>query len=624
MKILDFGVAMQVLTRTVKGARHPYYDRVTELSDLYLKLMTGENIDSLLVKFNPREDEEMFQQRKDITKTVVGAVSGKVKGPFEKVARSNNVTKKLMIGGENGKTLLDSLQKGLDNYWGDETLDDYMDTRIIDLSFSDPNAFIITEMFRQSVDGPIKIFPFEVSSHEAVNYHYSNNSLDFLVVFDGHKKYTMYTHNFSIVLVEKKNDQKKEEKSISVSGDLVTDKSEMDEIGTQEGQTKIKIGARTFMIRIVPNICREIPAIRVGYKRDEITKGNTYVSPLHKAVQRMEKIVKADSELDLTIALHTFPQKLQYAQRCLGDPIKNEICEMGYLRGKDGQKCRKCQGSGFIFHTSSQSAIMYEMPGQDSLDQGANLPDLDKLIVYKTPDINLIKFQNEYARMLEEQVIKDVFISQNFERSNGTATATEINYDMDSVYDTIYPFARKFSSIYKKQVRLVACYLRVQEGLKIVHQFPKDFKLKSIGQLLAERKAAEEANAPEFFKKQLDLDIAEKVYHDNPIALNKFKVKQQHLPFPGKTQQQIFDIIASNRTTKETALLWVEFENIMQALEDEYALEISTENLDINTPLSFYELGYQERVQRINEKVKQLMAVKASENGVTRLDIENG
>ena len=620
MKVLDFAGAMKILSKTVKGTRHPYYERVTKLADLYLKLMTGEDIDSLLIQFNPREDEEMFDQRKRITKTVVGAVAGKVKGPFEKVGRSNNVTKKLMISGDSGKVKLNTLQNSLDNYWGDETLDDFMDTRVIDLSFSDPNSFIITEMFQQDSQSDVKIFPFEVSSHEAVNFHYTNNSLDFLIVYDGKKKYTMYTNDFSIVLVEKKDKKKKDQNDISVAGEMVSVSDQINQIGQAEDQTKIEIGSKVFMIRIVPNECKEIPAIRVGYKRDEMTKGNTYVSPLQKAVPRMEKIVKADSELDLTIALHTFPQKLQYAQRCLGDPIRNEICEHGTIRGTD-EKCKKCKGSGFIFHNSAQSAIMYEMPSQEDISQGAQMPDLDKLVVYKSPEINLIKFQNEYARMLEDQVIKDVFISQNFERGNGTATATEINFDMQSIYDTLYPFARKFSSIYKKQVKISACYLNLQEGLKIVHQFPKDFKMKSIGQLLAERKAAEDANAPEFFKKQLDLDIAEKIYHDNPIALNKFKVKQQHMPFAGKTQQQVLDIIAGNRTTKETALLWIEFENIMQSLEDEYSESIINMEITSDTPLSFYDLPYAIRLTRISEKVAGLMTIKASDLGVGGLDI---
>lgn len=606
---------MQELVKTVKGNRHPYYDRVTKLSDKYLPLMTGEGIDELLKQFNPREDDEMFKQRKRITKSIVGGVSGKIKSPFEKVARSNNVTKKFMYRDEKKEGKLLKLEEVIEKYWGDENLDQYMEDRIIDLAFSDPNAFIVTESQTINNEGDIEVFPFEVSSHEAVNYYYSNNKLIYLVVFDGHRKYTLYTDSFHVVLIERKDKSKKEEENIVVPGLDITnniDSEQPPEEVESDEQLKIEIGNKVFEMHFIENICNEIPAIRIGYKRDEVTLGNTYVSPMHKAIPRLEKIIKSDSELDLVISLHAFPQKLQYAQRCEGDIPNNQICDGGTIRGTN-DTCPKCGGTGFIFHTTTQDAITYEFPSQDELNAGANVPDLDKLITYKHPPIEIIEFENKYTRQLEDEAVKDVFQSQNFERSNGTATATEIEYDMDSIYDTLYPFARKFSAIYKKQVRLTACLMELDEGLTVVHKFPKDFKLKTISQLLAERKAAEDANAPEFFKTQLDRDIAMKVYHDDPNALKKFLAKQDHLPFPGKTKDQIKDIIMRGDSTKENITLWVEFENIMRDLEDDTFL---------NQGADFYSLPYSERKQMIQLKVQQIIEDKANESNIGELKLD--
>ncbi len=606
-------VATQILKKTVEGHRHPYYERVTGLADKYMMLMTGEDIEPLLQQFNPNEDEDMFAQRVRITKTIVGAVSGKVKGPFEKVARSNNVTKKFIFSGDDTETQLTELESILDEYWGDETLDDYMQQRMLDLAFSDPNSFLVTEMLttKEGEEDVVHVFPFEVSSYEAVNYHYTNNTLDYLIVFDGARKYTMYTKEYTIVLIEKKDEEDKDQKDVIVPGDSIMS---VTDASREEDETKMKIGSKIFEVRYVPNECNEIPAIRIGYKRDEKTHGNTFVSPMQKAVPRLEKIIKSDSELDLVVSLHAFPQKLQLLQRCQGQPAQNKICDHGRIRGTDNQKCPKCNGTGWAFHTSAQSALTYEMPTQDELNNGATIPDLDKLIAYKHPGIDIIKFENEYTRQLEDDVIKDVYLSQNFEKSSGPVTATEIEYDMDSVYDTLYPFARKFSAIYKKQVRIAACYVDLDEGLKVVHQFPKDFKLKTISQLLAERKAAEEANVPEFMKNQIDIDIAEKMLFDNPAALQKFRAKQQHLPFIGKSAAQIQDIITSGRSTRENSILWTEFENIMRELEDE--------SFEGDNPMSFYDKPYKERVQLINAKVAEFMTVKSSELGVGSLDIE--
>jgi len=613
MKILDNVAAMQVLKQTIKGKRHPYYERVTGLADKYLILNTGENIEPLLKQFNPREDDQLFDQRKRITKTIVGAVSGKIKGPFEKVTRSNNVTKNLVITEENGEIKLNVLRDKMNNFWGDETLDDYMEQRVLDLSFNDPNAFIVTE--QMSINNEVHIYPFEVSSHEAVNYHYTNNRLDFLVVYNG-EKYTMYTATFSVVMIP--HDEKKQK-----GVDFGKRVSSLDEAGNGPGQTHIMIEKKKFMVWTVSNECGEIPAIRVGYKRDEMTKGNTYVSPAQKAIPRMEKIIKSDSELDLVVSLHAFPQKLQYAQKCTGDHVNQRRCE----GGKDpqtGDTCKKCSGSGFLFHTSAQNALMYEMPTQDELNGGVQPIDLDKLIAYKHPDIAIIEFENKYTRQLEDDCVKDVFISQNFERSNGTATATEITFDVQSIYDTLYPFARKYSAIYKKQIRIAACYLNIQKGLTVVHQYPKDFKFKTTSQLLDDLKKAEDANAPEFFKNELNDEIAEKIFHDNPNALKRYKIKKQHIPFKGKTKEQIEAIIGANRSTKPNIVLWVEFENIMTAVEDDYMKSLLDGDGDISEkPKSFYDLPYQERTELIKLKVDEAIAAKLNENAIGQIEIDD-
>lgn len=629
MELLTRNTALKILRDTVKGTRHPYYERVTALADKYLKLITGERVDSLLEQFNPRETEGMFKQRKRITKAIVGAVSGKIKGPFEKVARSNNVTRKLISKNENAGTQIQRLESSLSTFWGDESLNEYMEQRMLDLSFSDPNAFIVTES--RDINGEVKTFPFEVSSHEAVNYRYLNNHLSYLVVHNTVNmepsaskaskkpldKYVIYTKDFSIVAVqieERKNAQGLI--TTRTTGTLAINQG--DRLPNEPNIEFMKLGGQVFTVWAVENICDEIPAIRIGYKRDEMTMGNTYVSPMQKGIPRLEKTIKSDSELDLTVALHTFPQKMQYVQKCPGNPKEQEVCENGTIKlgKKKGDNCPTCKGSGVLFHTSAQDAILYMMPTQEQLNQGVKPMDLDKLMVYKHPSIELIKFQNEYTRQLESETIRDVFISQTFERTNGSpTTATELNVNMESVYDTLYPFARKFSAVYKKQVRMVNCYINGPNDLSVIHQFPKDLKLKSVQMLIEEYKAANDAGLPEFFKKQIATDIASKIWHDDETALLKYNVKQSHMPFSGKSPQEVQDIINAGRSNEDQTILWIEFENIMQQLEDE--------QFNADTPRFFYNLTYDERVKLITDKVEEFKEQRAIERGISPLDVDS-
>lgn len=587
MKDLNLDKLLLKISETIAGKRHTYFKRVNELADKYSKITTGEDIGSLLIRFQPTEDEDQFKTRVQLTKTIVSAVVGKIKAPFERVSRSNNVTSEIVFKDEQKENGIDKLNNLLDDFWGEESLQDYMEDRFLDLSFIDPNAFISTE-----IDEEGSIYPFEIRSENALNYHYENNVLLYLIYgSDDLDKYTLY-HKEYIINFELRKEKKTE---------TTTFKSD---VPKESDQAFIKINGNVFTYYVIENESEKIPLIQVGYKRDSYTYGNTYVNPFHSGLNRLEKIIKSDSELDITIAKHTFPQKLQYYQKCQGDRKNHSQCDDGIDR-KTSQACVKCKGTGVMFHRSAQDALIYRLPTKSERADGQQPMDLDKLMVYKHPPIDLIKFQNEYLKQLEDEVIKDVFTSQNFERSNGTATATEIGYNMESIYDTLYPYARKFSKIYKKIIKTSADYLSL-DGLKIVHYFPKDFKLKTTEQLLGELKAAEDANAPEFLKKQLAIDIAEKIYHDNPSALNKFKIKMQHAPFSGKTKEEVKDIVQTGASTDFNIVLYIEFENIFQALEDKLFAEA--------TPKDFYSLSYFEQKELIREEVERIRTIKANES----------
>ena len=82
--------ALQRLIQVVsKGARHPWYERTTELADLYRKLVTGDGLDNLLRQFVQRESADAFKERVKLTQHVVTTVTKNIMDVFYKVPRSN-------------------------------------------------------------------------------------------------------------------------------------------------------------------------------------------------------------------------------------------------------------------------------------------------------------------------------------------------------------------------------------------------------------------------------------------------------------------------------------------------------------------------------------------------------
>jgi len=619
MKILTKGDSFQKLLETLSGKKHKYYDRVTELANKYLALNTGENIAHLLRQFDLRETKEMFEQRCMITKSIVGAVSEKIMLPFFKLVRSTYVTKEVVYTDDNDKTRINNLNNKLDVFWGDESFDDYLESELPLIAFTDPNSFIVFE--RDIIDDDTIIRPFEVTSHDAVDFHYTNNSLDYLIVdktwtevnrewekCDNEKersemdqwlemhKQTIYTVEHIMVMEQIQED------NIPMDAEKV---SSYEDAGENRESTYIQVDDKFYLIWVIETDCDEIVAIRVGYKRDPLTGRKTMVSPMHKAVNRMEKSIKSDSELDLTISLHTFPQKIQAVQRCTGKI--NAPCEKGKIK-HTGKECSVCKGTGIITITSAQEMITVEMPTQDEIKNGAEMPDIEKILTYKSPPIDLVKFQDEYTRKLEKEAVKDVFVSEAFERGQVATTATEKLLDYDSVYDTLYPFGKKYSAIYKKGVRVSACYLSEGSTSKLIvrHSFPKDPKLKSVTQLVGDLEAAKTANAPQFMKNLIADDIAMKVFHDDKIALKKYNIKKQFMPFLGKSEQEVMAIINGGLSTKENITLYVEFENIFRELEDEA--------MSAEKPHLFYDLPYTDQLDLVNKKVAEIVQKKANES----------
>lgn len=588
----DITKGFKILTTTIARGENGYhqdYARTVHLADTYKKLITGENIASLLIQFTPRESKEQFKQRLRLTQSVTPAMSEKIINPFYKVSRIDNVNKQLVWKSENPeRTQL--LHKTIESFYGDETLDDFMESRFTQLSFTDANAFLVVEFddFNAKTQNA-KPYPMEVSSREAINYKYKNNILQWLIVKlpitykstneggkvtkrDGYQ-YRIYLPNQIIVLNQ-------------VDSKLKGREAHDIDITEIEEETKVRINNQTFVVRVAHPLAGEVQAIRIGYKRDTETEGRTYVNPFHPALSRFMKSIKAVSEFDITTTAHVFPQKLQYVEACRG--TEKSTCNQG--NDINGKKCESCGGSGIILHKTASDSITLPLPKRKE-----EMMELDKLLVYKTPPVDLIKFQKEYSDDLEQKSLTDVFVSESLARITGTMTATEKVVDMESVYDTLLPYANKYSTVWKKMVRLSATFTDTDKGGLIVrHNFPKDFKMKTVNALLNDLTEAKNSDAPEFLKTEIAQDIAVKIYANNPEALKKYKVKQQHIPFKGKSPMEIQLVMNSELTPKDDKILYSNFESIITELEKEH----------IADQKNFFDLPFDKREEAIDKKVK--------------------
>lgn len=580
---------LPIIINTVRnGVVHRDYDRVCKLAKKYYQLITGEDMDELMRQFSRREDTTLFEQRKSITQHITPSVSSAIMSPFYKVGRVNVIKRDVTMDKiEDFDKVKEVVMTAIDNYYGGKSLDKYLETRFVELSFSDPNSWIITEFDEPSRDEQgnptekVKPYPWEVSSTDAINFKFKNNELLWLIVkrevcikqkYEKKEKdkvvgidtvdeigttYTIYLDKEAIKFTQIPFD------GVTIPEDgLIHEVAVMMEGGGFETVQYIRFDQkRIYKVETSLHNAGRVPACRVGYKADITTDARTCVSPMEPGIPYFMKMIKTVSEFDLTMCLHVFPQKIQYVPKCIGES-KEIGCDAG--RTPAGDSCKVCNGSGQMpTHTSAQDALFLRMPKNPD-----DMIDLEKLMIYKSPSIELVKFQRDYITELSQAAQKAVFNSDVFSRAEIATTGMEKYIEMDNIYDTLFPFGERFADIWKYKAKVIGALV---DAFNLItdYRFPKDFKFKSVDDLLSELKLANDSAAPAYIRQEISRDIAAQQFQDKPEELKRIYVKEKFFPFAGKSSQEIIYIISNNKTTQYNEILWSNFEQIFLELEME-------------------------------------------------------
>lgn len=582
------------LAQEMIGTRqqHCYYDRVVDLAKKYKALITGENAEVLLTQFVRRENDEAFQQRLALTILITPAVCSALSKPFNKVSWNKKVKKFFEFDTEQRNA---NVQKMREVFYGrkkskNKGLDYWLKVRYPDLSLVDPNSWVVIEWDSPETQAEIiKPRPFEVTSEMAWDYSVVNEEIKWLWVHqdigfrkliktEGQKikearnmglftiesgnKWTLYDSDYTIVCTQIDREYLKS----------INYKLAKNEMLWDDPVSKKSYSVKTFEPKLgFP------PVFRTGWKRDPETEGETFVNGWHEAMPYLMKSVKTVSEMDLTMSLHAFPQKMQYVKNCPGDRVRKISC----LGGVDatGAQCKICKGAGHSVHTSAQDALFFPFPAQGTTN--AELLDLEKLLVYRHPPTELLEFQNKYIESLKTSCHYAVYgqtaltkANSSGTAGNGPVTATESGINYEGVWDAIRPFSEKVSDVWVDSIFTFGVLAGLPESeyedSAITCVFPPNPQMKSMNELLLDLKAANESGAPSFLKDAINNDIAELLYEGDAVAETIYWVKHQFYPFNGQTSDEIALNMASQYVNEFQKVLYANFEAIFSEIEMEH------------------------------------------------------
>lgn len=541
----------------MRGEPHKYHQRNTENTELYTALVSGDGLDKYMKQFHQREDDVMFKQRKDLTNHICHSVCKNVRDVEYKVPRSNSITKAILGSNE---TKIKDLKDILKKFWGRYSFDDWMSLRWIELNDTDPNAFVVIDWKEFEPTEYAQPYPYEVSSENTYDFQYVNNILQYLIE---RKVRSLETEELSTFTIWDENEtirlsQMSQEEAKDLLGYIYDKKEKIQEISLGD-VLYVYIDEVFYLVsQFEPHNLDAVPAYQVGYVRDVATKGKTFLPPWWASIPILKNLINAKSELDLAEALHTFPQKVQYVNRC-----RNKMCNEGRL--PDDKVCPKCNGLGYEVHTTGQDTILLPMPKDKE-----EMLDLEKIMHYFYPPTELLEHMDKYVDKLSRRCMQLVYNSEIYSREMIAETATGRNIDLQAVYDTLYPMVKEMAMDWEWGVTMVAKITDLDEGITAQFTFSKDFKLKSVDQYYEDLKTVTESDASFFIKSSIEDDIARLIYSDDKMAYARYNTLRRFNPFLGDSQEMIMVKISKGGiATNFNKVLYTNYKAIFDDLERE-------------------------------------------------------
>ena len=118
-----------------------------------------------------------------ITNSVIPPTLASTKLPFQKTVRTKAKKRIIKWDKTDDEKRKAEFEQFLFNYWGDASLEKFLEYAFVDYNYIDPNAFLITEF--DAFDArkeKAKPYPFIATSEQCVMFEIKNNILIYLVV----------------------------------------------------------------------------------------------------------------------------------------------------------------------------------------------------------------------------------------------------------------------------------------------------------------------------------------------------------------------------------------------------------------------------------------------------------
>lgn len=562
-----------------ESAYHPGYKWSVEYSRSLKAYFGGVGIDDYMRIFARRETEELFTQRKEITAEVQSALGMMLEKPVAKVERSNWHEYIVVDSDEDGSKAREFKKEQL-NKFGPKGLFPYTFERLRYWNIYDPNCFVVVDIkpFDNNKD-KAKPYPVEITADQAIDFKYDQADLLYLACLqerDGLKRFTLYQPFQTVVLQQITDEERK-----AYPGALPR-QDEMFPENVQDGAL-VNISNKYYKAIIpLPHQYDKTPAVRAGYIDNPMDDGRTKLSIFHPALPFAKKLLKTNSEVDLTAALVASPIPIRFADKCDAPG-----CNKGYDR-TGNEKCGVCNGTGKKMRpTSVAEEIVVEFP--DSKED--LITELTGMFAYVHFPPEAAQFLTDRWNFCFERANYAVYAVELTTKSEVAQTARFHSRAEQGVNDALWPYSKHISFACGYISKVIASFTFVPGGFG-QPLIPANLRFETTYDAFDELKTAREAGASIDACAVLQMRVMDVILQDDPEALKRAKIEDQFNPFRGASESQIIVMLNSPFVSDEKKLFYLNKSDIVSELANKNPL--------------FYSLTYEKQKALIDAKVLEL------------------
>lgn len=565
-----------------RDAPHGRYNDNRKLAKLWRAIQSGEGQEDLVTSYKPRESDAQKKQRIEISHTPTPEAYHRITAPMARLDNPDGLIRDIVTPSENMQALMERINR----FNGEKGMDQFVYETFKHANTTDPNSFLVVTLTgTRGPNGEWTEKPFPqpeiIPCEQVYNFGVSNGEYTYLirlqrdtVISNGReverKTYTMYYYDRVMV---------------AVSG--TTGVGEIVEVEMPDKTMQ------AFSIEDYYLGCKEVPFVPLGFVTDHHGGYDVVLKPVETGFRRL---INRSSELELSIALHAFLQKFQFARQCRHQEQKHGICQNGVM-SVSRSTCSKCNGTGKIIATSVQDVMLFDLP--ETKDEYFPLAEM---VHWPTMPFEIVDFlKKEIPDILAamEQTMWGVNIATPPSGDTVAVTATEIVGRYETVYKRLSDMGAHIERIWAKCLRLTAKYAELDKGLIYRYEYPASFQMETLPELLAMLKEAKSAGAPFDVISAIEVQILKKQGQVDNSAITWYKAATKFRPFKSKTSAEIAGIMATLPETSAYRVLHTYFDEIFEQIRE-------------SNPL-FPQMSFEEQDKIIKAKVAEFVAMTAAE-----------